>query len=93
MPFDATQGNQANVVIKIAFLNYSDSESRQWGSGIGSQHCQRRCEEGGVGGTGSPVARIRSMDMKGRKETVKRIISPSQNLIILCHRFCMSPIR
>lgn len=32
VPFDATQRNQENVVIKIALLDYSDSQSRQWGS-------------------------------------------------------------
>lgn len=32
VPFDATQRNQENVVIKIALLDYSHSESRQWGS-------------------------------------------------------------
>lgn len=50
MPLDVTQGNQANVVIKIALLDYSDRESRQWGFGVGSQRCQLRSEEGGVGG-------------------------------------------
>lgn len=32
VPFDATQHNQENVVIKIALLDYSDSKIRQWGS-------------------------------------------------------------
>lgn len=71
-PFDATQRNQENAVIKIALLDYSDSESRQWGSRALSMLPAPR-QVGGMewGGAGSPVARIRNMDMKGRKETVK----------------------
>lgn len=68
VPFDATQRNQENVVIKIALLDYSHSESRQWGSRAlnASSSAPRR-----EGGAESPVARIRNMDMKGREETVK----------------------
>lgn len=32
VPFDVTRRNRERVVIKIALLDYSDSESRQWGS-------------------------------------------------------------
>lgn len=67
-PFDATQRNQENVVIKMTLLDYSDSESRQWGS----RALSAASSMAGGGGAGSPVARIRNMDMKGRrKETVK----------------------
>lgn len=83
--FDVTHCNHENVVIKIALLDYSDSESRQWLS----QCCQLYGEEEGAG---SRVARIRNMDMKGRKETVKWIIPPSQNLIILFYGRRVSPI-
>lgn len=65
-PFDVPQRNHRNVVIKIVLLDYSDSESRQWGSR--SRRCQLRGEEEGAG---SRVARIRNMDMKGKKETAK----------------------
>lgn len=54
-----------------------------------SQRCQLYGEEEGAG---SRVARIRNMDMKGRKETVKWIIPPSQNLIILFYGRRVSPI-
>lgn len=73
VPFDAAQRNQENVVIKIALLDYSHSESRQWGSRAlnASSSALRSGWGGGSGGAESPVARIRNMDMKGREETVK----------------------
>lgn len=52
----------------MALLDYSDSESRQWGS----RALSAASSTARGGGAGSPVARIRNMDMKGRrKETVK----------------------
>lgn len=59
-PFDVPQRNHGNVVIKIVLLDYSDSESRQWGSRALN-----------AASSASRVARIRNMDMKRKKETAK----------------------
>lgn len=62
-PLDVPQRNHRNVVIKIVLLDYSDSESRQWGSrALNAASAAARGE-----GAGSRVARIRNMDMKGKK--------------------------